>query len=269
MSQPTNASEPKDAQSLRTVETQKTIRLLIVVLAALALGFYALMSLSQHAPPGGGGKMEVDLTHGKVSLSLDKPIVQQAGVPTTQAKNSNIEYTNGKIDNPEIVKEVNSLGPSQPTRFSGKNFINRDAGFVLTVEHPEAWMISYNPAGNFNPAIALNSIYNTEGSNLNVGISQIAPSMTVQQFVNANLQVMRQTGALPQMPQVTYDQASETAFAIFTNPYTGGQSYQKVTIDRQRGRVFVVSANYNQALSSPAAIQDLIGMISSFTLLGA
>jgi len=269
MSQPTNTSEPKDSQSLRTVESQKTIRLLIVVVAALALGFYALSSLNQHAPPGGGGKMEVDLMHGKVSLSLDKPIVEQAGVPTSQAKNSNIEYTNGKIDNPEIVKELNKLGPSQPTQFSGKNFINREAGFVFTVEHPEAWMIRYNPAGMFNPAIALNSIYNAEGSNLNVGISQIAPGMTIQQFVYGNLQVMRQAGALPQMPQITYDQASETAFAIFTNPYTNGQSYQKVTIDRRRGHVFVVSANYNQGLSSPVAIQDLIGMISSFTLIGA
>ncbi|MDI6791131.1 MAG: hypothetical protein QME44_10675 [Thermodesulfobacteriota bacterium] len=31
-------------------------------------------------------------------------------------------------------------------------------------------------------------------------------------------------------------------------------------------RVFVASANYNQAMSSPAAIQDLINMIATFTL---
>jgi hypothetical protein len=235
--------------------------------AALALGFYAVYSLNQHAPPGSGGKVEVDLPHGKVSLSLDKPIVEQAGVATNKVQNTNIEYTKGKINNPEIVEALDKLG-AQPTHFSGKNFINREAGFVFTVEHPEAWRVSYNPAGMYNPLVAVNTISNAEGSNLNVGLSPIAPSVSVQQFVTANLQQMRQAGALPVMPQLSYAPQSETAFAIFTNPYTRGQSYQKVTIDRQRGKVFVVSANYNQSLSSPAAIQDLIGMISSFTLIG-
>jgi hypothetical protein len=59
MSQPSNPSDPRDPQTQRTVESQKTLRLLIVVGAALA-----------HVPAGGGGKFEADLIHGKVSLSL-------------------------------------------------------------------------------------------------------------------------------------------------------------------------------------------------------
>jgi hypothetical protein len=263
MSQPTNAGDPRDnSQSVRTVESQKTVRLLIVVVAALALGFYAIFSLNQHPQ----GNVKVDLPHGTISLSLDQSIVDQAGVSRSKVKNSDIAYTNGKIDNPAIVQEINKLGSSRPTQFSGKNFINREAGFVFTVQHPEMWKIQYNAAGMTNPLVPVNSFTNAEGSNLNVGLSSVPPGVTVQQIVSGNLQQMQRSGGLLQAPQISYDPASETAFAIFTNPYTRGQSYQKVTIDRGRGRVFVVSANYNQNLSSPAAIQDLTGMISSFTI---
>jgi hypothetical protein len=77
---------------------------------------------------------------------------------------------------------------------------------------------------------------------------------------------MLQAGALQQMPQVTYDLPSETAFAVFTNPQTAGQSYQKVIINRVRNQVFVASANYNQMFSNPVGIQDLLNMIATFTL---
>ena len=78
---------------------------------------------------------------------------------------------------------------------------------------------------------------------------------------------MIQAGIIQQMPVVSYDFPSQTAFAIFTNPVTMGQSYQKVIIDSRKGRAFVVSANYNQSLSNTAAIQDLINMIATFTII--
>jgi hypothetical protein len=39
-------------------------------------------------------------------------------------------------------------------------------------------------------------------------------------------------------------------------------------VDRRKQRDFVASANYNQYLSTPAAIQDLINMIATFTAIG-
>lgn len=266
--EPVGRQRPGNAYSdgVPAEESQKTLRLLIVVVSALALGFYAIYSLNQH--PGQGGKVEVDLPKGRVSLSLNQPIVDQAGVARSKTKDGDIEYTKGRIDNPGLVAELNNLGSSEPTQFSGKNFINRDAGFVFTVEHPELWMIRYNPAGMSNSNIPVNTIYNAEGASLNVGVSSILPNITIQQFVSMSVQFMMRAGAIYQQPQISYDQPSETAFAVFTNPFTRGQSYQKVIIDRRRGRVFVVSANYNQSLSSPNAVQDLVGMISSFTLIG-
>jgi hypothetical protein len=39
-------------------------------------------------------------------------------------------------------------------------------------------------------------------------------------------------------------------------------------VDRRKQRDFVASANCNQYLSTPAAIQDLINMIATFTAIG-
>ncbi|OPY02092.1 MAG: hypothetical protein A4E66_02729 [Syntrophus sp. PtaB.Bin001] len=77
---------------------------------------------------------------------------------------------------------------------------------------------------------------------------------------------MFRAGMIQQMPQVTYDLPSETAFAVYTNPQTMGQSFQKVIINRAQNRVFVATANYNQMLSNPEGIQDLLNMIATFTL---
>ncbi|MDY6843057.1 MAG: hypothetical protein SVW57_03065 [Thermodesulfobacteriota bacterium] len=258
----------RSTQSIQ-VEKQKTLRLGIIVIATLILAFCGMYIVYQGTKGGGSGKVNIDLSAGKVSLSLKKPIVDQIQInkSTISSHGKMIEFTEGKINNPHTIKELNSLQSIKPTQFSGKNFINREAGFLLAVAHPENWEVMYNPAGMNNGNIPVNTIYNQEGSNLNIGLSSIASGITIQQFVNANIQSMIQTGMIQQMPVVSYDFPSQTAFAIFTNPMTMGQSYQKVIIDSQNGRAFVASANYNHYLSSPAAIQDLINMIATFTII--
>jgi hypothetical protein len=259
-------NQGRDESSAVAVEKQKTLRLLIVLVITAVVAIIGFYIVSRGTIGGGSGKVDVNLKEGKVSLSLEKPLVEQVGLKTETSKGSDVQFTEGKINDPAVRQSIANLAPSTPTSFSGRNFINRDLGFLLAVPHPERWKVSYNPAGLQNPAIPVNTISSREGAHLNIGVSAVVPGLDVQSFVGLNIQQMLSAGGIYQMPVVTYDIPSHTAFAVFTNPMTGGQSYMKVVINSTTNRAYVASANYNQALSSPAVIQDLVSMVSTFTL---
>lgn len=261
------SDSPEESNKL-AVEKQKTLRFLITVAALVLLAVVGFFVLLKGIEKGGGGKVDVDLTGGKFSLSLQKPIVDQIGLGTSKVEGSgnNIAFTEGRIKNQEVINQIRNLGPATPTSFSGKNFISNELGFLLSVEHPEKWQVRYNPAGLQNSSIPVYTLYNREGSHLNIGFEQIPPAVNIQQYVSFSIQNMFRAGMIQQMPQVTYDLPSETAFAVYTNPQTMGQSFQKVIINRAQNRVFVATANYNQMLSNPEGIQDLLNMVATFTL---
>ncbi|MEI6847376.1 MAG: hypothetical protein WCK32_04960 [Chlorobiaceae bacterium] len=261
-------SASSDESKNLAIEKQKTLRLLIFILATLLLGAIGLYVMSKGTEKGGKGTVNVDFTKGKFSLSLEKPIVDQIKQETSQAAGTSnqTQFTKGIINNQEVIDQLNKLGPKDPTAYSGKNFINNELNFLLSVPHPENWQVRYNQAGLQNSMIPVTSFINQDGSNLNIGVSPIMPSMNIEQFLMLNIENLLQRRMIMQMPQVTYDFPSETAFAVFTNPYTQGESYQKVIINRARNQVFVASANYNQRLSTPETIRDLLNMITTFTL---
>ena len=182
-------NDQKDTQSIQ-IEKQKTIRLFLIVFATLILAFFGMYIVYQGTKEGGSGKVDIDLSAGKVSLSLKKPLVDQIKInkSTISSEGKTIHFTEGKITDPDTIKELNSFDSISPTQFSGKNFINRDAGFLFAVQHPENWSIMHNPAGMYNGTIPVNTIHNQEGSHLNIGISPIIPGINIQQFVNANIQ---------------------------------------------------------------------------------
>jgi hypothetical protein len=257
----------KNSEDL-AIEKQKTFRLLMTIVALFLLagvGFYVIIKGTEK---GGSGKVDVDFTAGKFSLTLQKPIVDQIklGTSKTEGTNNEIRFTEGMIKNQDVIDQITNLGSTRPTAFSGKNFISNDLRCFFSVQHPDKWQVKYNPAGLQNPMIPVYTVFNQEGSHLNIGIGPIPSNVNIQQYIAFNIQTMLQTGVLQQQPQVTYDLPSETAFVVFTNPLTTGQSYQKVIINRARNQVFVASANYNQTLSNPEGIQDLINMIATFTL---
>lgn len=260
------SNSSKNSEKL-AIEKQKTFRFLMTIVALLLLagvGFYVLLKGTEK---GGSGKEAVDFTEGKFSLALEKPIVDQIAIGTskTEGAGDTIQFTEGLITNQNIVDQITTLGSTSPTAFSGKNFISNDLRCLFSVQHPDQWQIQHNPAGLQNSSVPVYTIFNQEGSHLNIGVGSIPPNVNIQQFVTLNIQAMLQTGQLWQPPQVTYDFPSETAFAVFTNPQTGGESYQKVIINRASNRVFIASANYNHMISHPEGIQDLTNMIATFT----
>jgi hypothetical protein len=257
--------EEKEQSESVAVEKQKTIRLSLIIVATFLLAVVGLYIMAKSSGPS---KMDVDLSKGKFSLSLDKPIVDQGGIRTSTAKanGADIQVTEGLITDPALIGQLNSIKPSAPTQFSGKNFINHEQRFLLSAPHPELWQVSYNALGLQNPNVPINSIFNPEGSHLNIWREQVPAGTTIEQYVSFKIQQMSLAGLISQQPLVTYDLPSRTAFLVFTNPATMGQSYIKAILDLSRNAVFGATANYNQALSSPQALQDLVTMVRTFTL---
>ncbi|ASQ90394.1 hypothetical protein CHL67_05170 [Prosthecochloris sp. GSB1] len=250
------------------IEKQKTLRLLITIGAILALSASGIYVIFQGTSKGGSGKVDVNLTKGTVSISLDKPILDQIdqGKTQTEGTDKDIAFTEGKIRDQDVIDKIKNLGSTKPTSFSGKNFISNDLRFLFSVWHPDKWRINYNSAGLQNPLVPVYTIFNEEGSHLNIIVETVQPETDIQNYVAYIIQNMLQAGLLLQQPQITYDFPSQTAFTVFTNPVTMGQSYQKVIIDKAHNRVFIATANYNQMLSTPESIQELINMIATFTL---
>lgn len=256
----------KEQDISRYQEKQKTLRLLIVIVAFFLLagaGILVLHSTQQ----GHEGNLELDLSNLKLSLNIKKPLVEQINVSNVELEGSShtTSFTKGKITDQHIVKQIEKFTPSNNS-FSGKNFISHQLGFLFSAPFPQRWDVQFNPNGlklAYEPVYLFRS---NDGSNLAILVSSISPEISIDQFVTLNIDNMRKTGVLADMPKVTYDYPSETAFAVFTNPYTRGESYQKVIIDRITNRVFVASANYNYSLSSPETMSDLIEMITTFTL---
>jgi len=247
------------------LEKQKTIRMALIVVATLilAIGGFYVMTRSD-----GKSNMVVDLHKGTFTLSLDKPVVEQGNVRTKSVTDNgkDIPVTEGVITNSAVVGQLNVIQQASPTQFTGKNFINKNERFLFTAPHPEYWQIAYNQAGLQDPNIPINYISNPEGAHLNIWREQVPAGTTIEQYVAFKVMQMTQAGLILRQPLITYDLPSGTAFLIITNPVTMGQSYIKMVLEPNRNSVFGATANYNQAISTPRAIQDLVTMVSTFTL---
>ena len=131
----------------------------------------------------------------------------------------------------------------------------------MTVEHPELWQVTYNPAGMTNSAIAVNTFTSQDGAYLTVGIENVAPGTTIEQYVSDKNQYM------PVKPQVWYDLPSNTAFLVLTNPSNMGESYMKLVLNTRNSRLYYAIANYNRNFSPPATLAMLSSMVGSFTVI--
>jgi hypothetical protein len=249
-------------------ERQKTKRyfMFLVIFALIAvIGIFIVFSGHES---GGTRKVDLDLAKGKLTFSVDKPIVEQVKLPTESytTQGSTVPFTTGTVDK-AVIQQLNEVEPIQPTQFSGQNFINEEAGFLLTVENPAFWQVSYDPQGLDDPFFPVNTIYTSDGSHLNVNIEWLEPGTGLQTYVEQGLQQLIYSGVLAQLPQVDYDYASQTAFLYYVNPYTGGETYQKVVLNGNQ--VYIATANYNSLLSDPQRVQELITMVATFTLIAA
>jgi hypothetical protein len=250
-------------------ERQKTKRYLMFLLVFAAIVIIAIIAVFRGGRDSAGTQsFELELGGAKVRMSSDRPILQQAGQPEISyaTPRGTVEYTAGKID-ASVLDDIDDFDPEmvEPTQFVGENFINTQAGFVLTVRNPHQWEVMYNPAGLMNPLMPINTIVTGDGSHLNITREVQAADIDIEAYALLSVQGLIDEGLIAQFPDISYDYGSQTAFLYFANPYTGGESFMKMILG---GRyAYLATANYNPYVSNPQRIDDLIQMVTSFTLL--
>ncbi len=212
----------------------------------------------------GKGNAEIDIRGGKFKFSVDESITEQAKVvkENTELGGKEINYTTGSVKENDIEKLEKQNINISPTRFTGKNLINREAGFTLSSKNPKKYNVGYNPLGLSNPMVPVNTITSPSG-NVNITRSTINNMYTFREQIEGMLLLMQQAGLITQIPNVQYDDSNTVAFLTYTNQQTGGVSYQKVI---QAGDfAYAATANYNSALTPASEQDDLINMVASLT----
>lgn len=215
----------------------------------------------------GKRKVDIDISKGKFEFSIDKPIVEQVNQSTqsTTMRGEQIDFTTGSIS-PEVIEKLQKEDIQiSPDQFTGKNLINKTAGYILTVNNPQKWNVQYNPIGLSNSYVPIN-IISGNGGDLRTTRSIMLPGADFQSQVEMTLQMFLNMGIITQMPDIKYDDERTTAFLTFTNQQTGGISYMKLM--QKDGMVYGATANYNSMLTSQEDVNELINMVASFTVIG-
>lgn len=256
---------PESDSVLIEREKQKTKRQMMFYILVGLIACIGLLLVFRGTD--GKRKVDIDLSSGKFTFSVDKPIVEQVQQTTETAtmRGKKIDFTTGTIQS-DVIKQVQEQNNNNisPNAFAGKNLINKAGKFILTVEHPEKWNVTYNPEGLNNPLIPINTISNNFG-NVNITRSVAEPGYAFEMQVEMAMELLLNYGYITQMPNVAYDDTRTTAFLTYTNQQTGGISYQKMTL--KNGLVYGVTANYNGTLTPPQEKNDMINMVASLTVI--
>ncbi len=258
----TEVNHPESELVLIEREKQKTKRQMMfyILLGVIAItGLFLVFS-------GKDGKRNVgiDISKGKFEFSVDKPIVEQTEqkTETTVIRGKKIDFTTGSLNKSVLSKlSVNKMAIS-PSRFTGKNLINKQAGYILTVERPELWNVAYNQDGLTNSMIPVNVI-SRENAEIRVTMSAYDPSVDFKTQVQQAMQQLQSLGVISTIPDIKYGADGYTAFLTYTNQLTGGISYQKMMV--KDGKVYCPTANYNKLLTPQTVVDDLVNMVASFT----
>jgi hypothetical protein len=233
----------------------------VIILAAL-FALYLIVG------KGGKGGVDISLTGGTFKFSVDKPVVEQAKTETKTfktPKGKKIEYTTGTVDKQVIHSFKEEKVSFYPNRFVGENLINEPAGFIISSTYPSTWNVQYDPAGLYDPMASINTLTASDGSNLRVGRISTQMYSNLDEFVNTSVDFLIQSGSIAEYPDISYADDGKTAFLVFTNPMSNGQSYMKIV--QGKDYFYTVSANYNLDITDYNTQQDMISMVANFTLL--
>lgn len=245
---------------------EKTKRYMIYIGAFVLISLVGIILVFKGGEDG-NKKLDFNMKEMKLSVSVDRPIVQQVNQPTTNysTPKGDVKFTTGSID-PAYITQLEAQNVDiSPTHFSGKNFINKSAGFLFTIEHPERWQVAYTPNQTLQNATLINSF--TSGDNsMNVVVEQLPSNLDIVTYTQLSLQNSLSIGLLTEMPDVKYDRTSQTSFYGFYNLSTGGYIIQKLFVKKNVG--YVVTAYFSATSSDEISMNDMLQMISTFTLLG-
>jgi hypothetical protein len=247
-------------------ERQKTKRQMMAYVLMGAISLLGLIMVFKGSE--GTRKVDIDLTKGKFQFSVDKPIIEQVNqkTETTTLRGKEVDFTTGTL-NPEVIKQLQKENIEiSPSRFTGKNLINKEAGYILTIDNPEKWSVQYNPAGLNDPMTPIN-IISGQGGDLRITRSPMQPGFDFQTQVRLTMEMFLYMGLISEMPDIKYDNNYTTAILTYNNQQTGGVSYQKIML--KNGMLYAPTANYNIQVTSAEDRNALINMVASFTVIGS
>ncbi|MEX0967369.1 MAG: hypothetical protein WD077_09030 [Bacteroidia bacterium] len=264
-------SDPKPSERLEIEkERQKTIRSLAMYGVLAVLIVFVVYVVFLRNPTGENRKVDVDLATGKFSVSVEQPIVDQVNVKEASYKGTqedkSVEFTTGEV-NEDVITELEQRSEKKisPENFTGQNLINKEGGYLLTVPSPEHWSVNYNAQGYNNPLVAVHTISRPQGEHVAVNLEDPGSEYSLEEYVASALEMISMAGMLSEWPEISYDHEGRTAFLSYRNPQTGGVTYQKVV---KRGtKFFIVTANYNLSITPQNVQNELIKMVSTFTLI--
>lgn len=157
------SSTPESDNVLIERERQKTKRYMI---SYILMGFTASIGLLLvFKNDEGKRKVNIDITKGQFEFSIDKPIIEQVNqtVQTTTLRGKEVDFTIGTL-NPKVIEKLQEENITiLPNQFTGKNLINKEAGYLLTVDNPDKWNLQYNSVGLRDPMTPINIITRNGG----------------------------------------------------------------------------------------------------------
>ena len=259
------SSTPESDNVLIERERQKTKRYMI---SYILMGFIDTIGLLLvFKNDEGKRKVNIDISKGQFEFSIDKPIIEQVNqtVQTTTLRGKEVDFTIGTL-NPKVIEKLQEENITiLPNQFTGKNLINKEAGYLLTVDNPDKWNLQYNSVGLRDPMTPIN-IITGNGGEFRITRSPMQPGADFPTQVELTLQMLLYMGFITEIPDIKYDEKRTTAILTYNNQQTGGVSYQKIIL--KNNMLYAPTANYSSATSEEDKTA-LINMVASFTVIGS
>lgn len=232
-------------------EKQKTIRKGITYGVILVVGVLVIFL---------GGKFKLS----KDGIEISKDILKE----TSQASNSSKEgsFTSGYLnaDAKKLIEEKkNEINPSG---FTGQNYINNDFGYLFSVKNPGKWHISYNPnAANSQDGTGMNTIDAGDGIVFKVSAGQKTEGENIETVATTFYYLLSAAAEVDPSykPEISYDNASQTAFFGTKNMQNGKKILMKAII--KGNNYYFGYLEYPEPLANDPRVAELKEMVSTLT----
>ena len=251
---PENTSSPGNPPEVEIYrEKQKTIRRAITYGVILIIGILIIFL---------GGRLKF----GKDGIEISKDILQATDQKKTNSDNG--EFTTGELndDAKKILKE--NKEKISPVSFAGKNYINNDLGYLFSVEHPEKWTITYNPANAGVEDFSANPVNTIDAGDeimFKLSIGNNSGAETIESiagaFYNTFSELAKNDPAIK--PEISYDKPTQTAFFNGVNVQNHKRVLMKIVL--KNGKAFLVLAEYPKEFEVDERVKELKTMVATLT----
>lgn len=243
---PTDNNDPVLPKEVH-VEREKTKRTLIVASAITVVGVLATVLFFQNVTNRGG---TLKVTDQGVEVTLEQPITTQLGTSSESIKafGDSVSLTTGTISD-SALKTI--PGVKTDGAFSGQNFIDTAAGFVLSSDRPSAWTVERMQDG-------IQRLSANDGSEITVKMEAASRTNDLDRLVHRLLDSLQRSGT---KATSRIDSASRTAMIWYRDPIT----QQTVCVKYVQANNTIYTAR--ATTKDPSSVNSLVKSVSGFTII--